>query len=137
MDALERDAQIRRFVDEVWNRRNYEAAGDLYGESYVNPYGVGPAAKAEAIRHYHETFPDLRVDVEELIVAGDKVALRFTMRGTDTGGYVARPPTGRTVQAWVVYIMRFEEDRIVSEFIGADNLALFIQLGVLDDPWPN
>jgi hypothetical protein len=32
--------------------------------------------------------------------------------------------------------MRFEADRVVSEFIGADKLGMFIELGVLDDPWP-
>jgi hypothetical protein len=31
--------QVRRFVDEVWNRQNYEAAADLYSERYVNPFG--------------------------------------------------------------------------------------------------
>ena len=37
---------------------------------------------------------------------------------------------------WLVCIMHFEGDRVVNEWIGADNLGLFIQLGVLDDPWP-
>ncbi len=37
---------------------------------------------------------------------------------------------------WVVDIMQFEGERVVSEWIGADNLGLFVQLGVLDDPWP-
>ena len=82
-------------------------------------------------------FPDLHLDVEELIVAGDTVVIRLTFRGTDTGGYVGRPPTGRVVEEWVVDIMHFEGDRVISEWIGADKLGLFIQLGVLDDPWPS
>lgn len=32
--------------------------------------------------------------------------------------------------------MHFEGDKVVREWIGADKLSLFIQLGVLDDPWP-
>ena len=32
--------------------------------------------------------------------------------------------------------MRFENDRVVCEWMGADKLGLFVQLGVLDDPWP-
>jgi hypothetical protein len=31
--------------------------------------------------------------------------------------------------------MHFEGDRVVREWIGADKLGLFVQLGVLDDPW--
>jgi len=137
MEVAEREIQVRNFVEKVWNRRDYDAASDLFSESYANPFGTGPSARVEPIRRYHQAFPDLHLDVDELIVAGDTVMLRMTFRGTDTGGYVGRPPTGRTVEEWVVDIMRFDGDRVVSEWIGADKLGLFIQLGVLDDPWPN
>ncbi len=134
METAECEKQVRRFVDEVWNGRNYEAAADLYAEDYVNPFGVGPSARVEPIRHYHQAFPDLRMDVEELVVAGDTAVLRMKFSGTDTGGYVGRAPTGRVVDEWVVAIMHFEGDKVVREWIGADKLGLFIQLGVLDNP---
>jgi predicted ester cyclase len=137
MEVAEREIQVRRFVDEVWNARNYEAAADLYSKKYVNAFGAGPSARIEPIRRYHNAFPDLHLDVEELIVAGDTVVLRLTFRGTDTGGYAGRAPTGRAVEEWVVTVMHFEGDKVVREWIGADKLGLFIQLGVLDDPWPN
>jgi predicted ester cyclase len=137
MEGAERAMHVRRFVDEVWNGRNYEATADLYSESYSNPFGEGPSARIEPIRRYHEAFPDLHLAVEDLIVAGDTVVLRFTFRGTDTGGYVGRAPTGRAVEEWAVTIMHFEGDKVVREWIGADKLGLFIQLGVLDDPWPS
>lgn len=136
MDAVEREIQVRTFVERVWNGRNYDAAADLYGEDYVNPFGSGPAARVEPIRRYHEAFPDLHLDIEELIVAGDTVVLRTAFRGTDTGGYVGRPATGRAVDEWVVTIMHFDRDKVVREWIGADKLGLFIQLGVVDSPWP-
>ena len=59
MEVAERQRQVRRFVDEVWNGRNYEAAADLYGENYVNPFGTGSAVRVEPVRRYHQTFPDL------------------------------------------------------------------------------
>ena len=123
MNVAQREAQVRSFVEEVWNGRNYEATVDLYGENYVNPFGTGPTARVEPIRRYHLAFPDLHLDVEELIVASDTVALKGTLRGTDTGGYLGRPPTGRPIEDWVVDIMHFEGDKVVSEWIGADNLG--------------
>jgi predicted ester cyclase len=128
---------VRRFVDEVWNGRNYEATADLYSEKYGNPFGEGPSARIEPIRRCHQAFPDLHLAVEDVIVAGDTVVLRFTFHGTDTGGYVGRAPTGRAVEEWAVTIVHFEGDKVVREWIGADKLGPFIQLGVLDDPWPN
>jgi predicted ester cyclase len=136
MGAAEREAQVRRFIDEVWNGRNYPATADLYGEAYTNALGSGPSARGQAVRRYHQPFPDLHLDVDELIVAGDTVVLRATFRGTDTGGYAERPPTGRPIEEWGVTIMHFEHDRVVREWIGADKLGLFIQLGVVEDPWP-
>jgi hypothetical protein len=73
VDTAIREKQVRRFVDEVWNARNYEAAADLYDESYVCPFGTGPAARVEPIRRYHQAFPDLVLDVEEVIVAANTV----------------------------------------------------------------
>ena len=136
MDVVEREMQVRNFVERVWNGRNYAAAADLYSETYENPFGTGPSARVEPIRRYHQAFPDVRLDIEDLVVDGDTVVLRMTFRGTDTGGYLGRPPTGRAVEEWVVDIMHFDGDRVAREWIGADKLGLFIQLGVLDDPWP-
>jgi predicted ester cyclase len=136
MDATERERRVRTFVEEVWNKRNYEAAQDLYAATFTNGFGTGPAARVEPIRRYHEAFPDLRIEIEEIIVCDEAVVLRSTFRGTDTGGYVGRPPTGRVVEEWVVTIMHFDGERVVWEWIGADKLGLFIQLGVVDDPWP-
>ena len=133
----EREMQVRSFVEAVWNGREYDAASSLYSHAYVNAFGTGPSARVEPIRRYHQAFPDVHLDIDELIVADDTVTLRMTFRGTDTGGYLGRPPTGRSVEEWVVDIMHFEEGKVVREWIGADKLGLFIQLGVLDDPWPS
>jgi hypothetical protein len=137
MDAAEREMQVRKFVEEVWNGRNYQAVSDLYAEEFVNPFGIGPAARAEPIRRYHQAFPNLHTDIEELIVAGDTAVLRGAFRGTDTSGYAGRAATGRAVNEWVVTIMHFDGDRVVREWVGADKLGLFIQLGVVDNPWPD
>jgi predicted ester cyclase len=51
------------------------------------PVRIGPAARADPIRRYHQAFPDLHIDIEELIVADATVVLRAAFRGTDAGGY--------------------------------------------------
>jgi len=136
MSAPDRETRTRTFVEEVWNKRNYEAAADHSAETDVNGFGTGPSARVEPVRRYHQAFPDLRLEIEELIATGDTVVPRSTFRGTDTGGYAGRPPTGQPVDEWVVIIMHFEGDNVVREWIGADKLGLFIQRGVIDDPWP-
>jgi predicted ester cyclase len=90
----------------------------------------------ESIRRYHEAFPDLHIDIRELIVTPDTAVLRSTFPGTDSGGYADRPPTGRAVDEWVVSIMNFEREKVVREWVGAGKRGLFIRLGVVNDPWP-
>ena len=62
--------------------------------------------------------------------------MRRTIRGTERRKR-GPDPYGTTVEEWVVTIMHFEDDKVVREWIGADKLGMFIQLGVLDNPWPN
>jgi hypothetical protein len=84
----------------------------------LNGFGSGPAARVEPIRRYHASFPDLRMQIEDLIASGDTVALRSSCRGTDTGGYLGWEPTVRAVDFWVVTIMHFDGAKVVREWVG-------------------
>jgi hypothetical protein len=123
LDALEHEAQVRKFVAEVWNGRNYNAAADLCSDGYASPFGRGPIAKAEGNCRNHQAFAEMRLEINDLIIADDTVVLRFTLRGTDTSGYAGRLPTGRAVEEWAVNIMRFEADRVASEWMGTEPRA--------------
>ena len=137
MDAAEREMQVRKFVEEVWNGRNYEAVADSTANIRQSRSGRS-GGQGRALRRYHEAFPDLHIDVEEL----DRRRRHGRAQGSTFAGptLVAMwdgPPTGRAVEEWVVTIMHFDGDRVVREWIGADKLGLFIQLGVVDNPWPD
>jgi hypothetical protein len=84
MDAAGREMQVRTFVEEVWNGKNYAAVSGLYAETYANPFGTGPAARAEPIRRYHQAFPDLHDPAEDR-----PPGLRLGHGHTDRG---RRPP---------------------------------------------
>ena len=43
-------------------------------------------------------FPDLRITVDDQIVAGDRVATRWTAQGTNSGPFGSMPATGRRIQ---------------------------------------
>lgn len=44
-----------------------------------------------------EAFPDLSIAVEDVMVEGDRVAARVTMRGTHRGEFQGIEPTGKRV----------------------------------------
>jgi predicted ester cyclase len=130
----------RRLYDEVWNAGRYEVAEELFHPDFAYPAAPGlrgPQAKLSAIRRYRASCPDLHIRVDEMVVQGDKVAVRWTLTATDTGGFAGRPPTGRSITAWGVDILGFRDGQIISDWIGVDWLGTFVQLGVITDPWPH
>ncbi len=36
MDAAGREMQVRTFVEDAWNGRNYQAVSDLYADTYAD-----------------------------------------------------------------------------------------------------
>jgi predicted ester cyclase len=133
-------AVTRRLYEEVWNAGRYEVAEVLFHRDFAYPAAPdlrGPEAKLVAIGRYRASCPDLHIHIDDLIVDQDKVAVRWTRTGTDTGGLAGRPPTGRAITTWGVDILGFQDGQIISDWIGADWLSLFIQVGVIADPWPH
>ena len=68
---------------------------------------------------------------EDVIAQGDRVVWRWTMRGTDTGGFMGRPPTGTAVEVAGVNIQRLDGGQIVEHWSFPDLLGMLRQLGVV------
>ena len=99
-----------------------------------SPLG-GHATGAEAIRKVYDawlgSFPDARFAVELPIVDGERVAQVATVTGTDTGGFMGLPPTGKKFNLPMVFLFTFRDGRIQHERRMYDFTGLMIQLGVL------
>ena len=42
-------------------------------------------------------FPDTRMDVQDIVASGDKVVARVRYKGTDRGGFMGAPATGKSI----------------------------------------
>jgi predicted ester cyclase len=76
-------------------------------------------------------FPDVHFDVLDMIAEDDKVVTRWRYRATNTGPFLGRPPTGRAVTDEGITTLRFEDGKVVEEWVIQDSLGLLKQLGVL------
>ncbi len=79
----------------------------------------------------HSAFPDLRVKNEDVIVEEDKVAVRWTARGTHNGQLMNIPPTGKQVTLKGIDILRIDNGRIAERWGEFDALGMLSQLGVI------
>lgn len=76
-------------------------------------------------------FPDLHVEVEDVIAEGDKVVSRNTVTGTHEGDYLGVAPTGRTVTWSEVTIGRIVGGRVAEAWAVVDVAAQMRQLGLV------
>jgi steroid delta-isomerase-like uncharacterized protein len=79
----------------------------------------------EMMRH---AFPDLRAEIEDIVAAQDKIAVRVRFRGTHTGEFLGFPATGRTVEYVSHEFYRIADGLIAEEWICSDTASLFRQL---------
>lgn len=73
-------------------------------------------------------FPDFQVHVDDLVAAGDRVALRVRITGTHLGGFQGIPATGRRVSYVSHEFYRIDRDVVAEEWICSDAASLFAQL---------
>ncbi|MBB5849947.1 ester cyclase [Amycolatopsis umgeniensis] len=76
-------------------------------------------------------FPDLRVEVEDMLEDGDKLVCRNTVTGTHEGEFRGLPATGKTVSYNEIFIFRFAGGRIAEIWGVVDVFTQLRQLGAL------
>ena len=129
---------VRRFVEEFWNQKNFSAADELMAADVVIHMPTGEVVDLEGLKGFAEmwrgSFPDWNSTFEELIAEGDKVAERWTGRGTHQGELAGIPATGKRVEVPGSVFYRIVDGKIV-EFRGQlDMMSLMQQIGAVPAP---
>jgi predicted ester cyclase len=88
----------------------------------------GREGLATEVTAHRTAFPDWAEEVEDEIVDRDRIAARFTSRGTNTGDFLGNPPTGARVEISEVAIFRLEDGKIAEQWVYPDILSLQRQL---------
>jgi steroid delta-isomerase-like uncharacterized protein len=91
----------------------------------------GPAGYLSIIGMMRGGFPDIQWTLEEMVAEADKVAARFTMRGTHKGKFFDVPPTGKTIAAQAMNIYRLSDGQFVEEHGQPDMLGLLQQIAAV------
>jgi steroid delta-isomerase-like uncharacterized protein len=129
-------ALARRYWQELWNEKRREALDELTREPVKLHFPVGQAHRPPSLTAWFETalraFPDVHFDVLDMIAEGDMVVTRWRYHATNTGPFLGRPPTGRAVTDEGITTLRFEDGKVVEEWVVQDSLGLLKQLGILD-----
>lgn len=93
--------------------------------------GAGAQKLTAVFARLLRVFPDLHVEIEDLIAEEDKVVSRNTVTGTQLGDYMGHPATGKAVTYEEVFIFRFADVRIAETWGVVDVFSQMRQLGVI------
>jgi steroid delta-isomerase-like uncharacterized protein len=132
-------ALIRREYEETHNRGNLEAAAEFIAPDYVGHHAGsadvhGPDGYRRVLAAARAAFPDLHFTVDDQLAEGDKVATRFTYRGTHRGTFRGIPPTGKSFAATGIRISRIERGKVAEDWVARDMLGALQQLGIVPPP---
>ncbi|MCJ9696435.1 ester cyclase [Rhizobium sp. PRIMUS64] len=135
--ATERNKMaMRRFVEFINTASEQLAAELIAPEAIFHVPGRqeplrGPDGYLEIIGMMRGGFPDIQWTLEEIIAEDDKIAARFTMRGTHQGPFLGVEPTGKSITVQAVNFYRLADGKFVEERGQPDLLSLLQQIGAV------
>ncbi len=134
--ALQRNKELVRHYFDAWvNRGDPAVADELIATNVVlsNPPGVINSLEDYKTRMavFHAAFPDGRYSIEDPVAEGDRVVVRWTLRGTQSGEFQGRPATGKTFTVTGISIFRIAQGKIQEITVNMDRLGMMEQLGWL------
>lgn len=132
---------VQRLHRALGGQDGLDAAEELFAPDFVShnlPPGLPPGR--EGVRIWYETlraaFPDLTVEIDELVAAGDRAAAATTLRGTHTGELMGIAPSGRHVEVTGIDMVRVADGRIVEHRGLTDTVGLLRQISAEEEPEP-
>lgn len=132
-------ASVRQFIENVWNKGALDTASQYIAPNYVRhdpalPEDVqGLDGFKELVAMYRTAFPDLHLQIEEIIAGGmgETVAVRWSGTGTHQGELMGVAPTGKQVNSSGHTFFRLEKGKIAEEWVQWNNLGLLQQIGAI------
>ena len=137
MSTEENKAILHRFYDEVFNQGNVALIDELIAPEAIDHEkfpGVEGSAREVAryfVTHIRSAFPDLHLQVHDLLAEGDKVVGRISMSGTHQGEFMGIEATGRAMTVNAIDIVRFANGKAVEHWAITDIMGMMQQLGVV------
>jgi predicted ester cyclase len=127
-------ALITHYFMRVWNEGKVELTELMWDPEIVfhSPVATEPVVGRDALLVYvsdiQSAFSELRFEAEDVIAEGDRVVMRVTQTGVQSGEYFGVPPTGRRVAMSEIFIFRASEGGP----LGAKVEEIWLLLNALD-----
>ena len=136
MSIDEKKLLIRRYIEEIINTGNIDEIEKFISPNYTEVhegkrYTIGIKGAKEHILGVCQTYPDLKLTVEQQIGEGEWVATCITARGTHEGSWLGMKTTGKAVAFTGVNINKVVDGRIIEHGGAANLLGPLLEIGAI------
>src|SRR6185436_17577219 len=117
--SAENKAIVRRLLDSITHGNVDEAARSIAPDFVWHGPGVevrGPDGWKQLVTSYLSAFPDMSFTIEDQIAEGDRVATRYTVRGTHRGELTGIAASGRAVTVPCLQLDRIVDGKFIESF---------------------
>ncbi|MCU1308419.1 MAG: hypothetical protein JWN45_3114 [Acidobacteriaceae bacterium] len=130
-----------RWFEDVWNKGRTEVIDELFPSDGVM-HGLGerggdtrgPTDFKEFFKRMRGAFPDIQVQVEDVVATEDKVAVRFRVTGTHKGDDLGIEGTNRPIELTGISLARITNGKIQECWNSWDQLGMLQQIGAIAPP---
>jgi steroid delta-isomerase-like uncharacterized protein len=123
----------REYFAHILNDGDFSEADTLLAPDVVfrNPPVVAKGVRefTAAIEGVRAAFPDLRFTIHDEIAEADKVAIRWTVTGTQRGDFLGHTASGKTIEVTGMNFFRIADGTIQEIWVDMDRLGEAAQLG--------
>jgi steroid delta-isomerase-like uncharacterized protein len=126
---------MKQFFQRVYNEGDIAFLDEITSPAFVSYDRGNPTGDREGVKlivgAIKTAFPDVEFTADDVIAEGDRVAARFTMRGTQSGEFMGVPATNKAIVVTGIDIVRFDGGKAVEHWHEWSGMELLQQLGVL------
>jgi steroid delta-isomerase-like uncharacterized protein len=128
---------VRTVIEEAWNLGNLQNAERHFADDFVNhdpnPGGAADLAGYKSwVLDWRTAFPELRVEIHDVVAEADRVGVRFTLTGTHNDEFFGLPASGLEITMKGITVFRLDRGRIVEIHRSYDLLGVGQQLGYFE-----
>jgi steroid delta-isomerase-like uncharacterized protein len=121
---------------EAWASRDLRVITEQHADTcLMDSHLEGSVTGRAAIRHVYEAwfaaFPDSALAPEDMLIDNAHVAERAMLSGTDTGGFLGLPPSGKPFRLPVVWLFTVRDGQFAYVRPIYDFTGMLVQIGVL------
>lgn len=134
MATAQNKTLVTRVNKEFIEGGNVDTLYEIFAPDFINHTAPpGSPQGAEGVIYFFNhflkpAFPDLKVDIHDMVAEGDKVTTRKSFRATHLGEFFGIPPTRKSVVMAVIDIIQLRDGKFIGHWGILDMQGLMAQI---------